>query len=70
MATAVSAAPVALPTIVPMPTMAKAGILIGRPGKIIDASAANAPPRVAPMNSEGEKMPPDEPEPRLTDVAT
>ena len=30
---------------------------------------AKAPPIVAPMNSEGEKIPPDEPEPRLTVVA-
>ena len=67
MATAVIAAPVPLPTIAPMPTMANAGTLIGRPGNSADVAAANAPPRVAPMNSDGEKMPPDEPEPRLTD---
>ena len=28
-----------------------------------------APPIVAPMNSDGEKMPPEAPEPRLTEVA-
>ena len=32
--------------------------------------AAKAPPSVAPMNSDGEKMPPDEPEPRLSEVAS
>jgi hypothetical protein len=32
-------------------------------------SAAKPPPSVAPMNKDGEKMPPDEPEPRLSEVA-
>ncbi len=33
-------------------------------------SEPNAPPRVAPMNSDGEKIPPDEPEPSVSDVAS
>ena len=35
----------------------------------METSAPKAPPSVAPMNSEGEKMPPDAPEPRLIEVA-
>ena len=69
MVTAVIAAPVAPPTIAAMPTMAKAGTLTSTAGNNICASAPNAPPSVAPMNSEGEKIPPDEPEPRLSEVA-
>ena len=68
MATAVITAPVPPPTIAPMPTMAKAGTL-SCSGRAALNRAAKAPPRVAPMKSEGEKMPPDEPEPRLSDVA-
>jgi hypothetical protein len=50
--------------------MAKAGMLrgIGKPAAV--RSAAKPPPSVAPMNKEGEKMPPDEPDPRLVDVAS
>jgi hypothetical protein len=70
MATAVIAAPVPLPTIAPMPTMAKAGPLIARPGSSHDTSAAKELPSIAPMNSDGEKIPPDAPDPRLTEVAT
>jgi hypothetical protein len=36
---------------------------------MIVAKAPKAPPNVAPIKSEGEKMPPDEPEPRLKEVA-
>jgi hypothetical protein len=32
--------------------------------------AANARPIVAPMNSDGEKIPPEEPDPRLSEVAS
>ena len=54
-----------------MPTMANAGHADRQTGKDGDGSSpANAPPSVAPMNSDGEKMPPDEPEPRLNDVAS
>ena len=53
-----------------MPTIAKAGRLDGSAGKARPTTAAKAPPSVAPMNSDGEKMPPDEPEPRLSDVAS
>ena len=67
--TAVIAALVAPPTIAPMPIIAKAGRLIGMPGAIARMSPANAAPIVAPMNRDGEKMPPDEPEPRLSEVA-
>ena len=70
MVTAVIAAPVPPPTIAAMPTMAKAGTLTPAEGSSRFASAAKAPPRVAPMNSDGEKIPPDEPEPRLSDVAS
>ncbi len=58
-----------LPTIAPMPTIANAGRLISAPGTSVPTRLANAAPRVAPMNSDGEKMPPDEPEPRLMQVA-
>ena len=34
------------------------------------SSAAKPPPKVAPMKRDGEKMPPDDPEPKLIDVAT
>ena len=69
MVTAVMAAPVPPPTIAAMPMMAQAVTL-----KPVDRmngvdQAPNAPPTVAPMNSEGEKMPPEAPEPRLTEVA-
>ena len=33
-------------------------------------SEAKPPPSVAPMNSDGEKMPPEAPEPRLSEVAS
>ena len=52
-----------------MPTIANAGRLTGTSGAIAEIDPAKAAPNVAPMNSEGEKMPPDEPEPRLIDVA-
>src|SRR5579872_7072564 len=70
MTTAVITAPVPPPTIAPMPTIANAGTLRGGINPVLFSAAANAPPSVAPMNSEGEKMPPDDPEPRLKDVAT
>jgi hypothetical protein len=38
-------------------------------GKAVLASAPKAPPNVAPIKSEGEKIPPDELEARLEDVA-
>ena len=53
-----------------MPTIAKAGRLTGAPGNSDVTSAAKAAPSVAPMNSDGEKMPPEEPEPRLIEVAS
>ena len=51
--------------------MAKAACTLSNGGARWTAlmAAAKAPPMVAPMNSEGEKMPPDEPEPRLSEVA-
>ena len=57
------------PTIAPMPTMAKAGRLTGRPGSTVPTTDAKAAPSAAPMNSDGEKIPPDDPDPRLTEVA-
>ena len=52
-----------------MPTIAKAGKLTGMPGNTVCIADANAAPSAAPMNSDGEKIPPDDPDPRLTDVA-
>jgi hypothetical protein len=49
--------------------MANAGTLRFSDGKMAAAKAPKAPPNVAPIKSEGEKMPPDEPEPRLNEVA-
>ena len=57
------------PTIAAMPTMAKLATSIGNGTCSAFSAAAKAPPIAAPMNSEGEKMPPEEPEPRLTEVA-
>lgn len=37
---------------------------------IVESNAANAPPIVAPIYSDGEKMPLEEPEPRLSGVAS
>jgi hypothetical protein len=70
MVTAVITAPVPPPTMAPMPTMAKAGTLSGVMTPAELSRAAKAPPSVAPMNSDGEKMPPEDPEPRLSDVAS
>ena len=39
------------------------------PGMTALTARPKAPPIVAPMNSDGEKMPPEAPEPRLTEVA-
>ena len=69
MVTAVIAAPVPPPTIAAMPTIANAGMLMSAEGNKCCASAPKAPPRVAPMNSDGEKIPPDDPDPRLSEVA-
>ena len=68
--TAVIAAPVAPPTIAPMPTIAKAGRLIWQVGQQHRDDGGEGSPIVAPMNSDGENTPPDEPEPRLIDVAS
>ena len=69
MVTAVIAAPVPPPTIAAMPMIAKVGTLTPSIGWIAVMKAPNAPPMVAPMNSDGEKIPPDDPEPRLVEVA-
>ncbi len=61
------AAPVAPPTIAAMPIIANTATEMAGSGKIMCATAPKAAPSVAPMNSEGEKMPPDDPEPRLSD---
>ena len=66
MVTAVMAAPVPPPTIAAMPIMAQVGTPTPSTGWMAVDQAPNAPPTVAPMNSEGEKMPPDAPEPRLS----
>jgi hypothetical protein len=52
-----------------MPTIAKAGTLMSSGTSRAVRADAKAPPIVAPMNSDGEKIPPDEPEPRLVVVA-
>jgi hypothetical protein len=44
--------------------------LTGTPGVASERNPAKAAPKVAPKNSGGEKMPPDDPEPKLTPVAT
>ena len=70
MVTAVMAAPVPPPTIAAMPTMAKVVTPSPATGWIgADRRRRKRRRCVAPMNSDGEKMPPEEPEPRLTEVA-
>ena len=50
--------------------MAKAERLMSALGSAARTKAAKAAPSAVPMKSDGEKIPPDEPEPRLTEVAT
>ena len=69
MVTAVIAAPVPPPTIAAMPMIAPVVAVTPSIGCTAVIAAPKAPPIVAPMNNEGEKMPPDAPEPRLTEVA-
>ena len=53
-----------------MPTMAKDGMSMANGTWSAESMAANAPPIVAPINSDGEKIPPEEPDPRLSEVAS
>ena len=53
-----------------MPTSAKLRISIGIGIGSNASKLAKPAPSVAPMKSEGEKIPPDDPEPRLSDVAS
>ena len=69
MVTAVMAAPVPPPTMAAMPTIAEVVVVTPSTGCTAVRRAPNAPPIVAPMNSDGEKMPPDDPDPRLIEVA-
>ena len=69
MVTAVMAAPVPPPTIAAMPIIAQVVTPSPSTGWMALIAAPKAPPMVAPMNSDGEKMPPEAPEPRLTEVA-
>ena len=70
MVTAVIAAPVPPPTMAAMPMMAQ--VVTPKPsiGWTALTRTPKAPPMVAPMNSEGENIPPEAPEPRLIEVAT
>jgi hypothetical protein len=52
-----------------MPTTANSMTEKPASGNRATPSAPNAAPSVAPMNSEGEKTPPEAPDPRLTEVA-
>ena len=62
--------PVPAPTIAAMPTIAADGPVRPACGRARPATAAKAAPSVAPRNSEGEKIPPEAPHPRLIVVAT
>ena len=69
MTIAVTTAPVAPPINPAIPiTLALTGSM-PRPGTIWLAAQAKAPPSVAPITSEGEKMPPDPPDPSVSEVA-
>ena len=70
MTMAAIAAPVAPPTTPAIPATAKPDTLLSIPGKHQFRAMPYAAPNVAPMNSEGEKIPPDAPEPSVRDVTS
>jgi hypothetical protein len=69
MVTAVIAAPVPPPTMAAMPIMAPVVAVTPSSGCNAVSRPPKAPPIDAPMNSEGEKIPPEAPQPRLIEVA-
>jgi hypothetical protein len=66
---AVMTPPVPAPTMAAMPTIAADGKFKTACGRTSAARDAKAAPSVAPRKSEGEKMPPEAPQPRLIVVA-
>ena len=69
MVTAVMAAPVPPPTMAAIPIMAQVVTPMPSTGANRFTRTPKAPPSVAPMNKDGEKIPPDAPDPRLIEVA-
>ena len=65
MTMAVMTPPVPAPTMAAMPTMAAEGAVRPASGRNLPTATAKDPPSVAPRYSEGEKMPPEAPLPRL-----